>query len=46
MLLSNLNEKERLEKIIDVIQSKLNLIQYNVNLELLLDSFVIELRKI
>ena len=46
MLLANLDEKERLEKIIDVIQSKLNLIQYNVNLELLLDSFVIEMRKI
>ena len=46
MLLSNLSEKDRLEKIIGIIQSKLNLIQYNVNLELLLDSFVIEMRKI
>ena len=46
MLLSNLSEKDRLEKIIGIIQNKLNLIQYNVNLELLLDSFVIEMRKI
>ena len=46
MLLNNLNEKERLEKIIDIIQNKLNLIQYNVNLELLLDSLVIEMRKV
>ena len=46
MLLENLSEKERLEKILEVIQSKLNLIQYNVNTELLLDSLIIELRKI
>lgn len=46
MLLTKLEEKERLQKIIDIIQNKLNLIQYNVNLELLLDSFVIEMRKV
>ena len=46
MLLNNLSEKERLEKIIDIIKNKLNLIQYNVNLELLLDSLVIEMRKV
>ena len=46
ILLSNLNEKQRYAKILEIIQKKLNLIKFNVNLELLLDSLVIEMRKL
>ena len=46
ILLENLSEKDKYEKIIGILQNKLNLIQFNVNLELLLDSLVIEMRKL
>ena len=37
---------EKYKKILDIVQDKLNKIQFNVNLELLLDSFVIEMRRV
>jgi DNA polymerase III subunit delta' len=45
MLDNEFAEKEKLLKIISIIQKTLNFIQYNVNLELALDSFAIEMRK-
>ena len=40
------NEHKKICEIIELIQKMLNFIEYNVNLELILDSFVIEMRKI
>lgn len=47
MYLEKINtEKEKYEQILEIIKNKLILIKYNVNLELLLDSFLIEMRRI
>ena len=40
------NEHKKISEIITLIQKMLNFIEYNVNLELILDCFVIEMRKI
>jgi DNA polymerase III delta prime subunit len=46
MVGNNLHEQEKNLKILTIIQKALNFIQYNVNLELALDNFVIEMRKV
>lgn len=44
--INDAKSKEKYGKIIQIIQKVLNLIRYNVNLELILDGFVIEMRRL
>lgn len=44
--LNNLNIKEKNDKILKIIQDKINYLKSNTNIELLLDCFVIEMRKL
>ena len=43
--LNDVNKKIRYDKILSIIQDKLNILRYNGNIELILDSLVIEMRR-
>ena len=43
--INNDNERIKYDKILDIIKDKLNILRYNGNIELLLDSLVIEMRR-